>query len=602
MKRIIVCFIACFCGLIQTGLAGSPLELGVNPIYPRLTSNTSIPSMTSLGGVYLVTYTVTSNLPFTMPNGFNNSYAVSAPYDEFTITDNCQGLLLAPGQSCEISIGLNAQTTGQKSATVLLTFGKNTVPISILTVTSSALLNRNWVGLIGIDYQPNHYPQGNAFNGHDVFYAGTINNSPITNVYAELSQLKAAGFTTVRSYQTVEYSWIDIINQANALNMKVVYEAVIPQNGNQANITAAVNLLNHVIDTVGVSTFKNTVTLVFAGHENYSNSDINYLTSAVSQLISALKAKGITNVEVGSALVSGDLVTPSPAIAADMTALGNSYSAGAPWAFDPYPFQWGVTPPNQAVSNPTLINSIAWDYAKVNSQAFFQADKKTILMAETGWATSGVGTYAGYFCATSMSNPCQPSVANAGTYLTALYAYVKNTGNNSGALVFEAYDEPAKDPVNVDNAENFYGVFDTNCGLKDVSLLPNTSFAIASNPACKGFINAALLSVVGGSVINQPQFSVQITQTNPGSMADANMTVPVATMNRTDANINPWPYFLVFNQAVVSMTGTGTGNTCNVTVSVAGGVITGFSAVSCTGANVVNCNVGDSACFLPANF
>ncbi|MDI9819343.1 MULTISPECIES: hypothetical protein [unclassified Legionella] len=575
-------------------------KIGVDPIAPRITSNTTIPAASSLGGVYLVAYTVTSNLPFTMPTAFSNSLQISAPSGEFTVTDHCNGIRLSPGQSCEISVGLNARTTGNKSAVVYLNYGKNSVPIRISTRVTAVIQDAGWSGLIGVDYQPNHYPNGNPFNGHDVFYSGTANGLAITNVYAELSQLKAAGFNTVRSYQTVEYAWIDIINQANALGMKVVYEAVIPQNGSQTDITNAITVLNHVIDTVGTTTFNNTVILLFAGHENYSNTNINYLTSAITQLKSALASKGITNVPVGSALISGNLVTPSPAIAADMTTLVNSYSANAPWAFDPYPFQWGVSPPDQAVSNVTLINSIAWDYAQVISQSFYTAAPRTIIMAETGWATSGLGTYAGYFCATQ--NNCAPSVANAGTYLTALYAYVGNSGNNSGALVFEAYNEPAKDPVHADNAENFYGVFDSNCGLKGVSLLPNRSFSIASNPGCAGFTSGALFNVIGGNTTTQPQFEVQVSQTNPVTMADAGITAIIPNENRDNMAINPWPYFVVYNGAEVTINGTGTGNSCSVTVSVAGGAITGFSAVNCTGAIVVNCNAGISACFLPADY
>jgi len=574
-------------------------QSGLDPIEIKAVSSTAIPSMSTLGGVYLISYTLTSNLPFTMPTAFTNTQRISAPAGEFTIRDTCLGKKLAPGQSCSISIGLNAQSTGKKEAIIDVTYGNNRVPIVTETITQAVSLDSNWVGLIGVNYQPNHYANGNAFNSHDVFYAGSENGLVITNVYKELSQLKAAGFTAVRSYQTVEYAWIDIITQAKALNLQVIYEANIPQNGSQADITTAVNVLNNVIDTVGASTFENTVSLLFAGHENYSNSDINYLTSAITQLQAALENKNVSSVPVGSALVSGDLVTPSPAIAADMKTLGNTYSSSAPWAFDPYPFQWGVTPPDKAVTDPTLVNSIAWDYAQVVSQSFY-VPPRTILMAETGWATSGVGTYAGYFCATK--NNCAPSVSNAGTYLSTLYNYVQQTSNNSGTLVFEAYDEPAKDPVHADNAENFYGVFNSNCELKNIKLLPDPAFSEANHPGCKGFTSGALFNVVGGNVQTQPQFSVQISQTNPVTSENAGMTVTVPNKDRTNMSINPWPYFITYNNAVVTINGTGTGNSCNVTVTVTNGAITAFSAVNCSGANVVNCNVGLSACFLPANF
>lgn len=604
MTRFYYCIMGFLFILLNTATAGKShvaeeaLIYGTDPISPRVTSSTTIPPRTSMGGSYLVTYTVTSNLPFAMPTPFNNTQHIVAPAGEFTITDNCHGKKLNPGGNCTLSFGLNARTAGSKLATVYLKYGNNSVPVTINTIAEAGALNSSWVGLIGVDYNPNHYPNGNQFNNHDVFYVSNVNNAAVTNVYAELAQLKAAGFTTVRSYQTVPYAWIDIIMQANALNMKVVYEADIPQNGSQVDINTAVGVLNSVIDAVGVATFQSTVTLVFAGHENYSSTDINYLTSAVSQIQTALSNKGVSNVPVGSAVVSGNFVTPSPQIATDMQTLINSYTSSAPLAFDPYPFQFGVTPPDQAVSNITLINSIAWDYAQVHSQSFYVAPRP-LLMAETGWATSGSGSYAGYFCATQ--NNCAPSVSNAATYLTALYSFVSNKGNNSGALVFEAYDEPAKDPVHPDDAENFYGVFDTNCGLKNVNLLPNTSFSSATNPGCKGFTSGALFVIVGGSVTSQPQFTVQIQQTNPVTTNNASITATVPNKNRTDASIYPWPYFVLYNGAVVTMTGSGTGNSCSVTVTVINSATT-FGAVTCTGANVVNCNNAMAACFLPNNF
>ncbi|WED42726.1 hypothetical protein [Legionella cardiaca] len=570
----------------------STTPINANPISISTITSTTIPTRTSLGGSYLVTYRLTSNLPFQMRTPFNNTVRISAPAGEFTINDGCHGVALAPGGGCNLSIGLNARTTGAKSTHITISYGNNSIPLSILTTTDALSSSSSWVGLIGVDYNPNHYPNGNQFNFHDVFYVGNVSNVPISNVYAELSQLKAAGFSTVRSYQTEPYSWIDIIQQAKALGMKVVYEADIPQNGSQANINTALSVLTSVINVVGATTFQETVSLVFAGHENYSSTDINYLTSAVSQLQSTLSSNGIT-VPVGSALVSGNLVTPSPAISSDMTTLIHSYSPGAPLAFDPYPFQWGVTPPDQAVSNITLINSIAWDYAQAQSQSFYVAPR-TILMAETGWATQG--TNAGYFCA--QQNICAPGVGNAGTYLTALYSFVRNSGHNSGALVFEAYDEPAKDPGNPNDAENFYGVFDSNCNLKSINLLPNTSFVTATNPGCRGFTQGALLVVVGNTT-TQPPFTVQIQQTNPITQNTASMTVTVPTQNRTDNSVLPWPQYLVFNGAIVSMTGSATNNTCTVPITVNNATIS-FGAVSCTGGNVVNCSNG--VCFLPTPF
>ena len=460
----------------------------------------------------------------------------------------------------------------------------------------------NWVGLIGIDYQPNHYPPGHIFNNHDVFFVGMDStNAPVTNVYAELAQLKAAGFTVVRSYQTVPFSWIDLIKQANDLGLSVIYEAAIPQGGNQTSIDNAVEVLNDVIDVVGVPTFQNTVTLVFAGHENYSNTNVAYLTSAIGQLQNALAQQGLSAVPVGTALVSGNLVTPgSPS---DMQTLISASSASAPLGFDPYPFQWGVTPADQAASNAGLTNSIAWDYVQVKQQPFYDGSKP-ILMAETGWATEGTGQWANYFC--YLHNiPCRPTVANAADYLQAVYRFVRTTSYTSSVLVFEAYDEPAKSPTHPDNAENHYGIFDSDCVLKDgnTNLLPNTGFDSGTNLGCQGFTEGTTFSISGTQPDNahsQPPFQVEIQQINQFTSEDASMNVTIPTMDRTDQSVHPWPYFLLFNGATVTITGMTSGASCTLNAQFVAGTIT-WDAPSCTDSPTYVVHCTGNNCFLPWN-
>jgi exo-beta-1,3-glucanase (GH17 family) len=368
-------------------------------------------------------------------------------------------------------------------------------------------------------------------------------------------------------------------------------------------------VLAKVIKGVGVTVFQNTVVLVFAGHENYSNTNVGYLKSAIQQLQATLTQAGASAVPVGTALVSGDLVMPgSPA---DMQTLVDTSSPNAPLGFDPYPFQWGVTPPAQAASNAALRNSIAWDYVQVKKQSFYAAPKP-ILMAETGWATAGRGVYADYYCYTQ--GTCQPGVANAAKYLQAVYGFVRTPSNKAGVLVFEAYDEPAKDPVHSDDAENYYGLFNTNCNLKsgNTNFLPNTGFDPASNLGCQGFTRGSTFSIVGtqqGSETNQPPFKVEIQQTNPTTSKDASMVVTVPKRDRTDPSVNPWPYFLAFNGANIKITGLTSGASCTVTANVlvtACGARTGsgptisWGPVSCTDPNYpVNCK-GD-VCYLPWN-
>ncbi len=444
-------------------------------------------------------------------------------------------------------------------------------------IVSSANAASPFNQLIGVDYQPNHYSPMNKFNFHDVFYVG--NNSagkPITNVYQELVQLKAAGFTTVRSYQTDLYSWVDIINQAHALGLKVVYEANIPQSGNQTDINAAKTLLTAVIAQVGLTTFNQTVILVFAGHENLSATNENYLANAVTAL------KIITTVPVGSALLSGDLIGPAPNVGVVL----NSYSLDAPYAYDPYPFQWGVTTPTLAVTATSLMNSIAWDYDKVFIN--YPAYANSLLMAESGWATAGLGNYANYFCAPPHNNPtiCKPSISNASKYLTALYAYVLDPIHKAGVLVFEAYDEPAKPygmppKIAPNDAEHFYGVFDKNCKQKAAGLIPKNT--LVTELGCQGYANGSLLTLVG---YGKP-YTIHIVQNNPLTHKDASITLTgngkPGPFGSTD-----WPHFLVFSGAKITIRGN---PSCTSTVT----AIDSAQKISFKGK--CNCSNKDNNCY-----
>lgn len=519
------------------------------------------PEKSSLYSIYHVTYEFTSHLPFTMPTPLiieadNNG-------DNIIIDDDCTQVKLEPNEKCQVVVTLNPQTHGHKSSQLTMHYGSTVVELPLIATTTLEA-TESWTGLIGVDYNPNHYASNVVLNNHAIFYVGmSASNLPMTNVYAELLQLQQAGFNTVRSYQTIEYLWIDLINQASSLNMNIVYEADIPQDGGQSDIDAAVSVLDNVITAVPSGVFQDTVTLVFAGHENYDGNNITYLTDAVAELQTALTQNNVT-IPVGSAVNSGNFVTPSPPIVTDMTTLINSYSAGAPLAFDPYPFQYGV-PVANAVSSAASVNSIAWDYEQVMSQSFYTANTP-ILMAETGWASQG--DTSDYAC--NSPGPCAPSEGNEATYLSALYTYVRDASNLSGVLVFYAHDEPAKSP-NPNDAENFYGMFDADCNLKnnDTTLLPNTAYNSANNYGCQGFAQGALLVIVGGSVQNQPLFTVELTQQNPETNQSASMTVPVTTQDRSNTNIYPWPNFLAFNNAQLTLTGS-SGTVCTGTVPLTG--------------------------------
>ncbi|HHT0591971.1 TPA: glycosyl hydrolase family 17 protein [Legionella anisa] len=521
---------------------------------------------------------------------------------------------LASGAQCSIIGIFNSPTNGAFILTAELIGNLSSNKLVTSTTVQSVSFNQ----LIGVDYNPNHYTNNYPFNFHDVFYTGTLNNSAATNVYAELQQLQDAGFTTVRSYQTEPYSWIDIIKQANALGMKVIYEAVIPQLpsdtmypgcplGAQDFIPCAQATLTSVIQEVTPAVFNNTVILVFAGHENYCNagnmippctgtSNVTYLTSAVSALQTTLTSQGLAT-PVGSAVISGNFVTPSPAISADMQTLVNSYSSTAPLAFDPYPFQFGVAPAKAAVWTPPLsttvqlTNSLAWDYIQVvgsttppalptaNQQPFYTPGR-VLLTAETGWATAGTTT--GYAC--NSPGPCAPSVANATDYFETLYQlntsnFVKTSGYNIGVLAFEAYDEPAKPGP---TAEQHYGLFNSNCVQKSAGIVPK--HAMVSATGCQGFTNGTLLTISGTTPPTQASFKVHIAYPS-GQHPTINATIPANSgVAPNISSVTPWPQFLIYQGAKITVSSTTSSQSCTTTattVTASPSSIT-FGPVTCT--------------------
>ncbi|KTD34721.1 thaumatin domain-containing protein [Legionella moravica] len=581
----------------SAGVLGTINYPSANPLPSRGFTNTD----------YTVTFTFTnfaaSEVRFTQRILQNNDPL----HPNFLITSNtCSPSgttgTLASGAQCQITGTFNSASNGLFSLSAELI---GTISSNRLT-TSTNVQAPSFNQLIGVDYNPNHYTNSYPFNFHDVFYTGTLNNPAATNVYAELQQLQNAGFTTVRSYQTEPYSWIDIIKQAHALGMQVIYEAVIPQLPSDTNypgcpvgvgalnyIPCAQQTLQAVVNEVTPAVFESTVSLVFAGHENYCEagntiapcnnpvvSNIGYLTSAVMDLQTTIAGLGLST-PVSSALISGNLVTPSSAISADMQTLITQYSANAPLGFDPYPFQWGVSPANAGVWTPPLsttsqpTNSLAWDYIQVVGSANppalpaapgqpFYTPGRVLLMAETGWATAG--TTNGYAC--NSPGPCAPSVANATTYFQTLYQmntsnFVNTSGYSNGVLAFEAYDEPAKPGP---TAEQNYGLFDSNCNQKAAGLVPNN--AMVSATGCQGYINGTLLTINGTIPPSpQPAFNVQISYPS-GQHPNINVTIPAN--NGTAPNIStvtPWPQFLIYQGANIKVTSTTSSQVCTTTAT-----------------------------------
>ena len=400
--------------------------------------------------------------------------------------------------------------------------------------------------------------------------------------------------------------------------MNVVYEVSIPQGGscnpslppsNSSTTTGqGIQILNSVIRQVSPTQFKQTVTLVFAGHENYDGTatGATYLECAITQIQKDLINVGVnlgssSDIPVTPAFRADDVVNPVPSQSIVNGILTTGVPA-APISFDTYPVQWGV-PYVNAVTDVSTANSVAWDYLQIANQNYTPTPPFT-LIAETGWVTNALATNPlapnTYACSPPSSpysgGPCDFGITpQATTYLPAIYTFINTLSNNSSVLIFEAYDEPTKGTP-TSNAENYYGVFDSNCNLKgpnNLSLIPNQAFDPANQLGCQGFTSGALIPVLIYTGTQTAQFTVQITQINPMTSQDASMTVVVPVQDRTDI-ATPWPYFVIYNNAQLVITGSTTGQTCTTTATVVAGTPTFTSAAPC------NCTY--QGCFLPNPF
>lgn len=114
--------------LSQSVFAINPIGWSLNEPFP---AEVFIP-----GSEYSVTYTFTSQLPFTMvkPIRIDKSYS---PQAEFSFTDNCSGLKLTPNQSCTVKVTLDPETAGTKSVQLTIAgYDDNRVPLPTLTTTA----------------------------------------------------------------------------------------------------------------------------------------------------------------------------------------------------------------------------------------------------------------------------------------------------------------------------------------------------------------------------------------------------------------------------------------------------------------------------------
>lgn len=99
----------------------------------------SVPAVTRQNHGYALSFILTNNLPFTMPTPLQISNN-STPLGETTLVDNCSGKKLTPGQTCDFGLVLIPKSTGKKTLSAFMEYGKNKVqiPRPIVTTTTEA--------------------------------------------------------------------------------------------------------------------------------------------------------------------------------------------------------------------------------------------------------------------------------------------------------------------------------------------------------------------------------------------------------------------------------------------------------------------------------
>lgn len=409
---------------------------------------------------------------------------------------------------------------------------------------------------IGVNYAPAHYPSGDKRN-----YEAEA------NVYTEMDQLKAAGFTTVRLYGDPGKVWVNVINAANTLGMQVVYEVALctldlssttpntciggTLGGATTVTTNSVTQLTDVIDIVGATIFGNVVSLILVGNEvlvgSGTNSSASYITDAITAVNKVLTNNTLT-IPVSSS-IQADVLWDNDV---SRTTVVDAFSKNAPLAINVYPFQWGVKVAD-AVSDAKTAHSIAWYLAGLKTKY----PGRSIMITETGWATQGTDP--------NYASQTPGTISDAETYCQDLYSYVKT--NKIPLLYFMAFDVPTKVPASPSDAENHYGVFTDTCALKETTankpalkLLPDQSYS----SDCKGCsANQAIFTFVGMNNTAQPSFTITYQLTSTSS----SITLTVSTQNRANESTTPWPTITLQVGSTVTLSGGASGKTSTNTVA-----------------------------------
>ncbi|WP_339049765.1 choice-of-anchor D domain-containing protein [Rickettsiella endosymbiont of Xylota segnis] len=96
------------------------------------------PATVTIGTDYEAVYQLVSNLPAPMPLPLTVTYTGGS---DFTVEDQCSGLFLVPGQTCNVTVRFSPSTTGVQQFQLTLHYFNDVVPLPVQTMTAGGSTN-----------------------------------------------------------------------------------------------------------------------------------------------------------------------------------------------------------------------------------------------------------------------------------------------------------------------------------------------------------------------------------------------------------------------------------------------------------------------------
>ncbi|WP_339049761.1 hypothetical protein [Rickettsiella endosymbiont of Xylota segnis] len=91
------------------------------------------PATVTIGTDYEAVYQLVSNLPAPMPAPLTVTYTGGS---DFTVVDQCSGLFLVPGQTCNVTVRFTPSSAGVQQFQLTLHYFNDVVPLPVQTMTA----------------------------------------------------------------------------------------------------------------------------------------------------------------------------------------------------------------------------------------------------------------------------------------------------------------------------------------------------------------------------------------------------------------------------------------------------------------------------------